>query len=391
MTQKKPIRILFDAHPLIGNNKSGVGYYTQGLIEALAKAYPDEIILTGYYFNFLGRKNIKLSVDAPNVRFKAIHYFPGIIISPLSRILGIQLPIELFIFRKFDLQLFTNFVSFPTLRRTPQFITIHDLGYMDHPEYVQAKNLKYMRKLVHICAKRASVILVVSEFTKKRVQSLLKLDTKTVVTPIPYIPARNSADPILSDRLLDLGIKKGSYLLYLGTIEPRKNITGLIAAYEMLPQNVRDSYSLVLAGGKGWHDEEIIAAIEAAKSRGIPIIQTGYVSDTERIALYANARAFGLASHYEGFGMPVLEAMSLGAPAAVSDIEIFHEVAGDSVLYFNSADPADIKDKIEKVLLDETIRTNLTNKAFARAQSFNWSNVARIAYDAFAEVASRQR
>lgn len=385
MRHQKPLTVLFDATPLVGAHRTGVGYYTQGLIEALARKYPENIRLTGYYFNFMGRKNIDITLQAPNVTLKAIRYFPGIIISPLSRVLGLQLPIEFFVFRKFDLQLFTNYVSFPTIRRTPQLITIHDLGYLDHPEYVQVKNLRYMRRLVSICAHRASRILVVSYFTKARVEALLKPAAPVVVTPIPYIPAAQKSNT-LSQKLLALGIRPGKYLLTLGTVEPRKNITGLIAAYEQLPASIQAAYPLVIAGGKGWLDEPILAAINSAKNRGVNLVQTGYVSDGDREALYKNARAFTLASHYEGFGMPVLEAMYHGIPTAVSDLAIFREVGDGAVLFFDAANTTAMTRRLLTILTQTDKRTELAKLSRARAQTFSWDSVAAITYNTIREA-----
>lgn len=328
---KKPIRILFDASPLINNHRSGVGYYTEKLVEALAAAYPDDVELTGYYFNFLGRKPVSVQSELPNIHYKAVRFFPGLIISPLGRLTGLQLPIELFIWKKYDHMLFPNFISLPSLRRTPQSVVVHDLGFIDCPEFVHQKNIAYFAKLLPKSLRRAKTVISVSDFTKDRLVKLFKLSAaKIIVSQIPPVITK-PAKVDLPTSLTKQGIQANKYILFLGTIEPRKNIIGLVEAYSQLPTTLQGQYSLVLAGGKGWNDDPTLHAIKQAKEQGANIIETGYISEQERLALYSNARLFVLPSHYEGYGMPIIEALAYHLPVAASDIPVFHEIAGDTI------------------------------------------------------------
>lgn len=363
-------RILFDAGPMIDVSKSGVGYYTDSLIRSLA-SHPDAPSLTGYYFDFMGRNHKNPS------RIQGVQYFknsivPGKLLSAARRF-GFQLPLELFAPQKANWILSTNFVSLPTIRRTKKAVVVYDLSFLDCPEYAQPANLKFLRKFCPQSIVRADVIITISKFTEERLRYFFPdLKAEIITTPIPPLPiSAASRDLSTAPRLAALGIKEKNYILYLGTIEPRKNIVNLISAYEKLPEAIRKQYSLVLAGGKGWKDQDIVAAIAKAQSEGYDIIQTGYITDLEKHVLYGNAACFALPSHYEGFGMPILEAMQYELPVAVSDIPVFKEVAGSAALYFDENNPASIADTIIKVLEPANSKP-LVSEEQKHLKKFSW-------------------
>lgn len=375
----KPIEVLFDATPLLGN-KSGVGIYTENLVRALANEYPDQIRLTGFYFNFLGRKNIAFNIGLPNVNLRPIRFFPGIFLPVLARRFGMQIPLELIVPRRYDIQLFTNFISLPTLRKTPQLLAVHDLGCFDHPEFVQEKNLAYLQRLLPSSIKRARRLITISKFTKERIIHVLhKKPEDILLTPIPPSPKHSTHEP-LSQRLLELGIEQYKYILYVGTIEPRKNIEGLIEAVTILHQTSDVGMPLVLAGGKGWKDQAILTKVSSAQATGTSVIITGYISEEEKAELYSNALLFVLPSHYEGFGMPLLEAMSYGIPVAASDIAVFHEVAEDAALYFDKDSPEDIALKIKTIVSDRAVLSRLTTLGIKNLDRFDWKDIAKDVY-----------
>ena len=370
-------RVLYDAGPMLDGRKSGVGYYVGHLITSLQAAYGDRLELTGYYFNFLGRHGDK-TAGFRQLHLHNIRLVPGKLLS-LSRRMGFQPWLECFFSKSSDAVLFTNYVALPLLRRRKVVLVIYDLSFLDVPEYTQTRNLSYLRRFCPPSIRRADTIITISEFTKQRLQHYFpELHAQIVVTPVPPLdePVHVAA---LSQRLLDLGVKDKSYILCVGTLEPRKNLENLMTAYARLPAEVRNRYSLVLAGGKGWKDQPILDAIVKHRAGGLNIIQTGYVSDDEKAALYSHAAAFVQPSHYEGFGMPILEAMQHGLPVAVSDIPVFHEVAGNGALYFDKDDPADIADKLHTLLTDGTAAARLVGQAAKQLKTFSWpDNVAKV-------------
>lgn len=365
---------------MLDARKSGVGYYVGHLMTSLQAAYGDRLELTGYYFNFLNRHGDKAG-GFKHLRLHNIRFVPGKLLS-LCRRLGFQPWLECFVGNRSDTVLFTNYVALPLLRRRKVALVVYDLSFLDVPEFTQSRNLRYLRRFCPPSIRRADTIITISEFTRQRLQHYFpELQAKIVVTPVPPLdePVRDTA---LSQRLLDLGVKDKSYLLCVGTLEPRKNLENLMAAYAALPGDVRDRYSLVLAGGKGWKDQPILDAIVTHRAAGLDIIQTGYVSDDEKAALYSHAACFVQPSHYEGFGMPILEAMQHGLPAAVSDIPVFHEVAGNGALYFDKDTPADIAAKLNTVLTDTDSARRLTDQAANHLETFSWQRNAERVYDA---------
>jgi glycosyltransferase involved in cell wall biosynthesis len=373
-------KILYEAGPMLDSHKTGVGYYVTHLASTLQALYSNEIELTGYYFNFLNKRETKFPVNK-HLQFKKITFIPGKIIS-LCRRLGFQPWLEIFIRRKKDTVIFTNYVALPQLHKSKMALVVYDLSYLDLPQYTQEVNLKYLRRFCSPSILKADVIITISNFTSDRLKyHFPNLKANVIVTPIPPI-TKQIEQTILNERLVNLGIKRGRYILFIGTIEPRKNLESLINAYALLSPEIQKSYSLVLAGGKGWKDEQIISEANRRRSEGLNIIMTGYVTDDEKAALYNNAACFTLPSHYEGFGMPILEAMQYNIPTVLSDIEVFHEVAGQAAIYFNKDEPKDIAEKLSSVIKDKNLRNLIINKTEGRLKSFSWEENAARVYNA---------
>ncbi len=376
----KKLRLLFDAGPMFDRQKTGVGYYVASLTNSLQTYHADQLEMTGYYFNFLHRNPHKAPRDSP-INFKEIRFTPGKLLS-LCRRLHFQPYLEVSIRQKSDLVLFTNYVALPLLAHQKMALVIYDVSFLDVPEYTQAVNLAYLQRFCPPSIKRADVIITISEFTKERIaHHFPDLKAQIVVTHIPPIDTPITTTN-LTERLTKLGVNSKRYILYVGTIEPRKNLENLLEAYQKLDPKLRDSYALVLAGGRGWKDEAIMKRVADYQSQKLNIILTGYISETEKSALYSNAACFVMASHYEGFGMPILEAMQHDVPTAVSDIPVFHEVAGEASVYFNKDDPSDIAQKLSRLLTDTAYASKLVELGHERLQSFSWQTNAEKVFKA---------
>jgi alpha-1,3-rhamnosyl/mannosyltransferase len=172
-------------------------------------------------------------------------------------------------------------------------------------------------------------------------------------------------------------------VLAVGTLEPRKNLPRLIAAWTRLPEELRSAHALALVGPRGWDDEEVLAAARAA---GVRLL--GRVGDAQLHALYANATAFAYPSLYEGFGLPVLEAMAAGAPVLTSLSSSLPEVAGDAALLVDPRDTAAIAAGLERLLRDAGLRERLRVAGRARAAAFSWERTARETHALLAQLAS---
>lgn len=370
-----PKRILFDATPMVNGNKSGVGYYTFNLIKALADEYPYDVQLVGHYFNFLGRRGDVNLPEAPNISYVQSRLVPGKVLS-ITRKLGFQPPLELFFKRRGDIALFTNFVSLPSVTDIPCAVAVHDLAFIDMPEYVAEKNRQFLQRFVPRSIRHAKFTITISNATKGGIESRFGINASDIlVTPIP--PGKK----LVTQQWPVSVPAKQSYVLFVSTLEPRKNVSGLVLAYEKLAEDIRRKYALVLAGGDGWYMDETMSYIRKLQRQGLNIITTGYVSDLERAALYENASLFVMPSHYEGFGMPLLEAMDYGVPVLASDIPVFHEVAGDAARYFDKDNPAKISESIASLLKDSAACDQLVATGNKRLQDYSWPEIARSFFD----------
>jgi alpha-1,3-rhamnosyl/mannosyltransferase len=372
------MKIIFDASPLL-INKTGVAYYTEQLVMALADEYPDDLDLVGFYYNFLGRRDGSRLKRAKNLRYSRFSLIPSKLIFQLRR-WGIEYPIELLAATRGDFILYNNFIGQPSLFHTPSAPVIHDLTYIDLPEYVSAKLRRDLTRFMPKTIKRASFVITVSEFSKQRVMDVYGLpDDKVVVTHIPPQTPHMQAETVIRSELQKLGVHK-PYILFLGTVEPRKNIINLIDAYEALPAQLRETYDLVIAGMIGWNCERETAKLKETADKGV--LHLGYVSEDQRAALYQGATLFAHASYYEGFGMPVLEAMSYGVPSVISDIPIYREIAGDAAVFFNQEDPQAIAQAITGLLEHEQERSQLSRKGKAHVANYSWQKSAQILHGA---------
>jgi glycosyltransferase involved in cell wall biosynthesis len=366
--RKKPI-VYFDAQVLLGE-KTGVGYFCYTLIEELASAMP-EIQFVGHVYDFMLKSSSNLP-QGENISYIRNPFMPVQIINLLRRF-RVEIPIELRAFKRVDAALHLNYLSTPSLLRVPAIGFIYDMSFVDFPQFVSEKNQQDLKRFVPVTLKRCREIITISRFSEARLKHYYPALTNHIsVLPIP--PRSTKTKPAnISDKLINQGILPNKYIFYIGTIEPRKNITGLLQAYSLLPHNVRNEYALVLSGGKGWQDDDIIAAIGKAQKTGLNIICTGYITQNEKSALYQHASCFVLPSHYEGFGMPIFEAMEHDTPVAVSDIPVFHEVAGNAAQYFDKDNPENIAKKINELLTSSKLRASLSRRARKRLGYYSWS------------------
>jgi alpha-1,3-rhamnosyl/mannosyltransferase len=373
------MRVAFDASCLVTQTKSGVAYYTEGLIQHLANQYPDDIELVGHYCNFLGRnKNIQLP-QASNISYRPTKIMPAKVLNLLRR-LHIWIPFELLIKGRSDFHLFPAYIGWPTLFKTPSAPVIYDLTFIDHPEFVNTRALHDLKTLVPKAIKRSKFVVTISESSSSSIQKFYHLKSDQIaITHVPPLAIKNVSDEEANKSIKQLGIMQ-SFILFLGNLEPRKNLPLLLEAYRSLSPQLRENYALVVAGGKGWHDNEIQSALASMQNDGHNIIVPGYVSDKQRAALFTHASAFVLPSHYEGFGMTLLEAMSYETPVLASDIEIFHEVCGKAALYFDPSSPSQLKSRLDDVLNDKKAAGHLVKAGKQNLNRFSWDEVTSTIY-----------
>lgn len=273
----------------------------------------------------------------------------------------------------------------PLLSPVPTVITIHDLAFIRFPQTFRAYNRIYLDLATRLSARRASRILAVSEHTKREVVGLLGIPPeRVIVTPNA---ARSHFRPSAPAAIEQLRARHGlpeRFVLYVGTLEPRKNLTTLLEAFALVSRSVPD-VPLLIGGGKGWMYEPIFARLEQLNLRD-RVKFAGYLPEEELPLWYAAATVFVFPSIYEGFGMPPLEAMACGTPVITSNTSSLPEVVGDAGLMVAPTDTIGLAEAIRRVLVDADLRTELRQRGLARARRFSWADTAAKTLVAYREA-----
>lgn len=266
-------------------------------------------------------------------------------------------------------------------------VTIHDLSVFSWAHCHPPGRVRVMQQEVMKSISRASMILTDSEFTRKEVAEFFSLPGEKVravsLASADSFRPRTSED--LSPVLARLGLPGDGYCLYSGTIEPRKNLGMLLNAYSMLSEPMRKAWPLVLCGYQGWRSDELHAQIRRAENEGWAHY-LGYVSNADLPYVFAGARLFAFPSFYEGFGLPVLEAMASGVPVLCSNSSSLPEVAGNAALMCNPNDIDCFLDLLKRGLQDEVWRAEARANGLKRAARFNWQYCAAHTYAVYKAV-----
>lgn len=385
----RPIKIAFDASPLVTNHKSGVAYYTQALVSALASQYPNDVKLIGHYCNFLGRhKNLNLP-QSPNIRYRPTKLLSARMINLLRR-LKVWLPFELLTKTKADFHLFPAFIGWPSLFKTPSALVIHDVTYLKFPDLVSNRARYDLKTLVPKNLERAVFVITNSQVSASDLAKFYGLKSeKIIIAHIPPLAINQPPAEKLVSTLKKFNIHQ-PYILFLGNLEPRKNLAVLLGAYKLLKPELKEKYTLVLAGASGWKDDVIKKQLADSKKTG-QVIRTGYVSEAERAALFIKAGLYVAPSIYEGFGMTLLEAMAHNTPVLASDIAIFHEVAGEAAGYFDPYDPRQLTNQMDQVLTDKALAKKLVSQGQTNLQRFSWPATIDTIYKHIREAVIENR
>ncbi len=354
------MRIAINASRAI-NEKAGVGRVAYNLIKHLLEIdQKNEYLL---FVNFMRGKETKNKIidtlETHNSQIKISHW-PG------------RLQEEWFNFNipkniKADVYLAPTFLDFQRGLTTPQIVIIHDLTNFLYPEHAGLEISKRYQVKTRLACKNAAGIIAVSEATKKDIIRLLNIDADKITVIHP------GQTEFPKDGKLPSNLKPKTYLLFVGTIEPRKNLKNLLTAYSLLPTALKEKYPLVIVGGKGWNNNTELQ--EIGRTEGVKWL--GYVSDADLGELYKNAKVFTYPSLYEGFGIPVIEAQQFGVPAVASNISSLPEAVGDGGILIDPRNSKATAEAIEKLLTDDKLYLDLSKKALINTKRFSWEKAAQ--------------
>lgn len=262
----------------------------------------------------------------------------------------------------------------------PMVMTLHDLTHVHYPETQPCDRLAEIERLVGRGVERAQRILTDSAFVADEVCRHFGLaPERVVVAPLGNDPQRFFPRPEASLRphLQPLGLEAGSYLLCVGTLEPRKNLELALQAHGLLPAALRSRYPLVIAGMPGWRSKRLNEALERAVASG-HVRLMGYLDDAVLASVFAGARLLLFPSLYEGFGLPVLEAMACGVPVVLTRSSALPEVAGEAGTYVEQGDAHGMSEAVTRLLEDHLQWQRLSALGVRRAENFTWERCADI-------------
>jgi glycosyltransferase involved in cell wall biosynthesis len=368
------MRIAIDCSPL-AKTITGIGTYTYHLVKALC-----EIDNDNDYF-LLAHRRFEMDFSLPR-NFEIV---------PPKRDYAKSTPFLLFdapkIIRERHIELFhgTNFLIPPRIA-CKSISTVHDLSSI-----VVSKQHSLLHRISHglfleSSLRRADKLIAVSEFTEGEILRLFpQYSHKITVIHEAASPEFRRIDDsgVISELRQKFGLPE-RFALFVGTLEPRKNVERLIEAFAEVRDRI-DGLKLVIAGGKGWLYDEIFAAVQRLHLED-RIVFSGYIPFGSLPALYSSAEFFCYPSLYGGFGLPVLEAMACGTPVLTSMRSSMSEVAGDAALLADPEDVGSIADCILKLALDKSLRENLAEKGLRRAENFSWQKCAIKTLDIYEEL-----
>jgi len=362
---------------------TGIGKYTYYVSKALK-----EVDKKNNYTYFYGYYSKKLIQPQSSSCMKAFQKVKDLIrLTPFVYVLSDMKGFIAKVRRiNFEIYFEPNFIFIDAIKSKKRAVSVFDFSFDLNPEWHPKDRVLYFKENFWKSIKKADRIIVPSNFIYDEAINRYRFDKSILRVVYPGID-----HDILKEYPMDL-VKRvcekyqlpENFILFVGSIEPRKNLKNLILAYDLLPDYLKKDFSLVLTGFSGWKNKEIKAFLDKNRDK---VIYTGYVSENELALIYNKASVFVFPSLYEGFGLPPLEAMACGCPVIVSDRASLPEVCSDSALYVNPHEPEDIADKIMEVLENQELRENLIKKGIQRSQSFKWENTAKDILNIFEEVA----
>ena len=370
------MRVVIDARPALDLRRTGVGHYTQQLIRHLPAADPDDEY-TAWYLHARGLLHPqRFFADVPRLRERASR-LPARLYQPLAWRTGFP---RLESLVDFDVLLATNFVPPPT-GSGGVVPMVHDLAFRLFPETAPHMGARWLRRFDQ-ALRRAARILVPSASSKADLARLFDVDPERIDVVHHGVDAdafRGTATADVDDVRRRYRIP-GRYALFVGGIEPRKNLENLVRAFGLVAADL--GVSLVIAGGAVRWFPSAVARLETEIAKLGPfarehVIRTGYVSERDKVALMSGAACLAYPSTYEGFGFPVLEAFAADLPVLTSNVSSLPEVAGTAAHLVDPGDVEALAAGLRQLFVDEDLRASLRAAGLARVASFTWEATAR--------------
>jgi glycosyltransferase involved in cell wall biosynthesis len=354
------MHVAIDAR-LVYYTRAGIGEYTLRLTRALAEAYPGDRITLLQDFRdgspLVTASNVSILKSRVPSHHRLEQYFLPLVVNGL----------------KTDVFHSPDFIP-PLKAKGPLVITIHDLAFLIYPQFVTKDSAHYYGQIDR-AVRRADAIIAVSESTRHDLIKMLGAPDDKITVIYEAADPRFCPQPV--EIVADVRARYGlpdRYLLFVGTIEPRKNLGRILTAFERLhAAGLTDA--LVIVGKRGWLYDDFFTRVEGSPAKQA-VIFPGFIPDADLPAVYAGSQALAFPSEFEGFGLPVLEAMACGTPVVCSNTSSLPEVAHDAAFLIDPLDVDALTDALRRVLSDPALAADLRARGLTQAARFSWASAA---------------
>ena len=364
------MKVAVNARFLLTDYLEGYGYFIYETFKHIIKNHPEHefIFIFDRPFDkrFLLSSNVKAIIAGPPARH------------PLLWKLWYDIKVPA-VLRKFKADVFISCDGFCSLTtKVPQCLVVHDLAFLHYPSFTKKSHLFFYKKYTAKFLNKAKSVATVSEFSKRDIISQYKIPADKI--DIVYNAAKEIFHPLSYEekKITKEKYTEGKeYFAYAGAIHPRKNLINLLKAFSGFKKRQQTNMKLVLAGRLAWKYESFIKSLKTYKYRN-DVVMTGYLNEEELVKIIGAAYAVVYPSFFEGFGVPVLEAMNCNTPVITSTGSSMQEIAKDAVLYADANNHNDIADKMMRVYKDENLRNELIQKGKHIVQLYSWDKTAEL-------------
>ena len=362
------MRIAVNTRLLLKGKLEGIGWFTYQTIERIVRNHPEH-----EFFFFFDRPYDPMFVFAPNVTPVVIHPQAR---HPILFYIWFEWSVP-FMLKKYKIDLFLSPDSYMSLStKVPTCLVIHDLAFEHYPEHFVLSHRLYWRHYSPLFARKATRIATVSSFSKQDIVKYYGIDTNNI--DVVYNGAHDEYKPLDDNERITIKTKYADgceYFVFAGALHPRKNIVNLLKAFVAFRKRQPTNMKLVIVGRMAWKYEEVEEMRNTMPFKE-EVKWVGYMNVDELSKVIGAAYALVYASLFEGFGIPILEALNCNVPAIVSNTSSMPEVAGNAALLVNPNEPEDIAAKMHQIYKDENLRHQLIENAKIQRQKFTWDGAA---------------
>jgi len=383
------MKIVIDVSPLTRQKKTGIENYVFNLCKnlPLIDKKNEYILFANSYGHYQPLQKAIEEIGVKNYQNMSIKIsrIPGSILNIMWKYVHIP-SADILTRKEIDVFHVSNRIN-PPLKKAKIIVTIFDLTPLKYRKYFRKKSIQYFKYYFNEMISKADMFIAISNATKNDILSYdnINEDRVEVIPLAADSDYRKIEDNNKIKYIKQLYGLQGNYILFLGTLEPRKNIVNLIKSYNILPKDIKRDFLLVISGKKGWYYEEIFRTV---RELGLEekVVFTGYIPEEDKPALMNGAEVFVYPSFYEGFGLPPLEAMACGVPVISSNKSSIPEVIGNAGILINPDNVYELSNAIFQVLSNESLKSQLSEKSVIQAKKFSWEITARKTLEIYNKI-----